>query len=99
MLLARLIFNTYGFFLESIAKANSIQTLITFKNSLMWPYYLSVINFFSTNAPLKIDLFIELTLRLLAKSLVRFFLLRSQKLISYLSIKANSGFTIQGDCL
>lgn len=65
----------------------------------MWPYYLSVINFFSTNAPLKIDLFIELTLRLLAKSLVRFFLLRSQKLISYLSIKANSGFTIQGDCL
>lgn len=77
MKFTQVIFNTYSFFLEFIAKAISTQSFFTCKNSLSYYHFVSVKTngekFFSTNAPLKNHLFIKLASRFLNDKSVRYF--------------------------
>ncbi len=96
MQFTQVIFNTYGFFLESEAKAKSIQPFLTFKNSLLLSYCVNAKNIFSTNAPLKFYLSIKLATRLLGDNLALPFLLLVHNQILNLSLIANSKYKTQG---
>jgi len=100
MLFTRVIFNTYSFFLESVAKAKWTPAFFMFKNSLLLPCCISddvnITDIFSINAPLKIYLSFKPVTRLLSDRSTLFFLSLVRRPVLNLCLITKNKPTTQG---